>query len=1180
MADGVRQWTEPQRAAIDTRENTILVSAAAGSGKTAVLTQRIIERLTDPKDPGDISRMLVVTFTRAAASELRERIGNALKAEMKNNPDSADRLREQYLLLSGAKISTVHSFCLDVIKSKFALLGLSSKVRVFDDGQAKLMSRRIMDEVIEEFYNSDESESFSKFSENLVSLHDDGLADILCKIYTKISSFADGVDFVRKCSEDYKKCTDKRFEETKWGKIALGEIKTLYSSYAAVCRAACALINDEEDKTFLPYLPAFEYDLQHAESVLLRLTGTVEDAIKELKNYMAVPLGRVKKELQTDEIKFFRDMRSDFSKAREDLESRYFSESEEAFQKSADESASFCEMLYSILSEFEKRFSAEKNKRSALDYADLERLTLNLLISNSEPTSVARELSERFDEVMIDEYQDINDVQDMIFSSFTSLLTEKGGKGTKRFMVGDVKQSIYGFRGAEPSIFARYRSADFVKKIFLSHNFRCDEKIIEFSNDVCGFLFRNASKLPYRQVDDLVFAKKTDKAPILPKVILVEPPKSDDEVKIEAAYYEALEVADNIKRLVKKEGRKPSDIAILLRSTVAASYYERALQSKGISFTNSCTGDLFAKPEVLLVVSLLNCINNPTNDIYLAATLKSPIYGFTLDDLVKIRKSLKDGCLYDALVEYSPYDESGRSAFFFEKLNEYREKAEAEQVDTLLRYVYDDAHILQAICGDDEEKRDSLLLFYEFARNYESGSFKGLYNFISHINELMSSGAAQKEIRASKENSDMVNIMTIHQSKGLEFPVCFVCDTARKPNRADIKERVIIDKELGIAPKLADETGYAYYDTLFRRSQNASIVENMNEEEIRILYVALTRAREELYVTAAIPNASDFVEETAQYAKFCGDYPAYTLQKSPSFIKWILFAFNSSDGVSAEIAYRYPGLSEPKLTEFPGDSAAKGSDNGEHDDKVRDEIIKRLNSEYSYKAVSGIPAKTAVSDLTPSLLDVDTDGEFGGLTTIRKLKTPKFISESKEETDFAKIGTATHIFMQFCDFQNVENNGASAERERLIAKGFISNADAERIDMNKVAKFFDSDLYKAMRSAVSIHRELRFNVKLPASDFSENPELKAALEGEEILVQGVVDCVFELSDGTLVIADYKTDLIPRDYANDREGFKDLIRERHSKQLNYYTSACEKMFRKKVSRALVYSFSLGESVDIF
>ena len=391
MADGVRIWTEPQRAAIDSREKTILVSAAAGSGKTAVLTQRIIERLTDNENPGDISRMLVVTFTRAAAAELRERIGSALKAEMLNSPQFADRLREQYLLLSGAKISTVHSFCLDVIKSKFALLGLSSKVRVLDDGQAKLMSRRIMNEVIESRFEADDYDNgvFASFTENLINLHDEGLADLLCKIYDKVSSFSDGIDFVKKSADDYLDSIDKEFNQTKWSRVALNEFRMLYSSYAAVCSAACRAI--AEDPTFIPYLPAFENDLQHAETVLSKLEIGLEEAMDDIEYYKAVPLGRVKTELQTEEIKFFRSLRTDFSSTRGELFKKYFSETPYFFQNSAKQSYKFCMTLYSVLSEYQKRYSAEKNKRSVLDYADLERLTMNLLISEGKPTSTALE---------------------------------------------------------------------------------------------------------------------------------------------------------------------------------------------------------------------------------------------------------------------------------------------------------------------------------------------------------------------------------------------------------------------------------------------------------------------------------------------------------------------------------------------------------------------------------------------------------------------------------------------------------------------------------------------------------------------------------------------------------------------------------------------------------------------
>ncbi|MDD6799099.1 MAG: UvrD-helicase domain-containing protein [Firmicutes bacterium] len=1162
-----RKWTESQLEAINDRSDTILVFAAAGSGKTAVLTERIIKLITDGDEPIDITRLLVVTFTKAAASEIRERVGDALNKAMREHPNEKARLRRQKNLLPQAKISTIHSFCLDLIKNNFQKLGISAKSRVAEEAQTKLLIRRIMDDTVESYYNAEPGKSgiadFSAFTDNIITLRDEKLADVFAGIYTKVSSQKEGIDFIKRCADELEEAASLPFEDTKWGEVAANELRELYISYKQVCENALDFINAEQD--FLPYEKSFESDLSHTSAVLELLGRDTAGAFRLVKEYEPTPLGRVKTELQTPEILFYKSLRTDFSGERKAFEGKYLRTAREDYEDSAKRSALFCRDLYTLLSEFEKRYTAEKRRRALLDYNDLERLALILL---SDPET-AEKVAMGFDEIMIDEYQDTNDVQDMIFSLISR---GKCVNGAKRFMVGDIKQSIYGFRGAEPSIFASYRRSDDTKKIFLQHNFRCDEPIIKFVNGVCGYLFKAGNGTPYSREDDLVFGKTGVVGQMLPEIAVVGT-EGEDKVSEEAEY-----IAGRIAGIIGEEGKRPSDIAVLLRqnSGGVTEKLEEALKKRGVPCCSDGPSSLFETPEVLLVMCLLNCINNPERDVYLAGLLKSPLFGFSLDDLVRIRSASPQTTLYEALRSYLPFDETGKCGRFLEKLEEYRAKAEAEKTDELLRYLYDDAAVMSVI-GSGEDgylKRENLLLLYETARSFENGSFKGLYNFITYVNGVIDSSAPPKKAKPDNEGSNAVRIMTVHQSKGLEFPVVFLCDTARKINVTDIRSRIMIDKKLGVAPKLTDRTGYAYFDSLFRRALGSEILRELCEEEMRVLYVALTRARERLIITSSSSDPEALIEKSRAYADSLQSASLYDLKKNACYINWILSAVLSSGERLCEITYG-------KAEETAGKTSEECASQPDIPSETADENFIRgiIDFKYPYGAAAKLPAKLSVSDLSPSVLDTGEDSCSPDDVSESEMRTPRFLTEAPEYAGAAEKGTATHLFMQFCDFRMAESGGVENELKRLCRLGFMSASDAEKADTAALDAFFKSDFYRKMSESEDVRRELRFNIKLPAGDFTENSIKKETLENEEILIQGVIDCVFLNPDGTLTVADYKTDRIPFGMKRDEDAFERLLCERHFRQLGYYKKACEKIFGKRVSVTAVYSFALGREVDV-
>ena len=588
----------------------------------------------------------------------------------------------------------------------------------------------------------------------------------------------------------------------------------------------------------------------------------------------------------------------------------------------------------------------------------------------------------------------MNSLQDAIFRSIS---------GNNRFMVGDVKQSIYAFRGADPSIFESYRSgfsrtaegAENGRTIFLSDNFRCDEPVIRFTNLVSSRLFTNGTgALPYYPDDDLVHSKKGEETGEPVKIALISSETEDEDEDISER--EAEYVAGEIKRLVgsaKKDDGSPitySDIAILMRSARAQSdVFSTVFKRHGIPLFNSTEGDLFENPEVLLVLCLLNVIDNPSRDIYLAGLLKSPVFGFTLDELIRIRRHSSDGSLYDALRAYT--DDTGfiKGSSFLEKLSLWRHKAGTLPVDRLVWYLYRDTDLpalVQTDPGQTKLRLANLTMFYEYARSFEKSSSHGLYNFIRYINDIIDNKARLSVPSASSAGTGAVRLMTIHQSKGLEFPVVFLCGTGKKFNENDLRQSIVSDRGLGIALKLSDSTGFARYDTPVRQAIAKRLGDSQLEEEMRVLYVALTRARERLYVTGtASEKALDEADsDSVRLSKG-------TVMKNGGYLRWILLAAANYERFSHPDSLPY----RIEIVSPQGDNVAEEAEDIVQDTDTRTEkapeftdaeydrmLCERFDYTYPHMAAARLPAKLSVSELFPELLDEDAatldEGIFSG----------------------------------------------------------------------------------------------------------------------------------------------------------------------------------------------------------
>ena len=1191
-----KNWTPKQKQAIETRGKTLLVSAAAGSGKTATLTERIVRKLTDEQNPADISKMLIVTFTRLSAADLKRKISNAISEELVKNPTS-QYLSKQLVLLESAHICTIDSFYLDIVRSNFQRLSLPSNFRLADEGEMALLRKSVMDEIIEKHYdsNTENDDGFLSFVENFTSAkQSDTLSDIFLSLENKLCSKTEGTSAILSFANELTTDSDLDFFESKQGGIIYNYIVNGVKSYHTAISRCCDIIAASE-KASASYLPTFAYEKDFLAKLL---------EILELKNYALARahaltfnkqrLGTLKKEFQTDEIISCKGLRDEECAFIKEINEKFFSFDDEQIKDSMLKTADILRSLYSVLSEFQKASLEEKIKRKAFDFDDIRRFAYQLLIDeNGEPSDIAIAYRDQFDEIYIDEYQDVDAMQDRIFTLIS--------KPNNRFMVGDIKQSIYSFRGADTDVFAGYKknfpaienaiNSDSAL-IFMSNNFRCDENVIDFTNKIFSFLFGNCGEsIEYTPDDDLIFSKieegrilpspKTNVTVITADESAKEDDYEDDEEKIDINP-EAIWIANEIQRLIKYEYKadgtkiEPRDIAVLMRATTPAGDITRALEALNIPCSDNSKYDLFETPDVLLVLSLLSSIDNPHRDIPLAATLYSPIFAYTMDELIEIRTSAEQKMsLFEALKDYKGEnkDTIEKNRYFIDKLTKYRLLATSMPIDKLLNHIYRDLSITSL----DGVNAQNLTRLYEMARRFESGSFKGLNNFISYINELIEN---KKVPSLTYEDADTnaVQMITAHKSKGLEFPVCFICNTQSTFSTEDTKPNLLYHSRAGIGLKLAYEGGMARLNTPIREAVALEILNAQIEEEMRILYVALTRARERLYITAHTRSHLEKLDEKSSLSShFASDFK---IKKCRNWLSMILAAiYPLKDGSSFTFTALEKDVVALNLIGNIERTEDVSSDEIITDEQIR-EIQDRLDFKYPYSHLNKLPAKLSVSKLTPTVLD-DIDNDAATLESFDEAKILEIeeFFESKSKVTSADKGTATHLFLQFCDFQNAEQNGAKAELSRLVEKKFIAPQVAELINLKQIEKFFESNFYSILKNGKKTYREQRFNILLPASHFTQNEEFRNEIVEEEILVQGVIDLILEDENGNILLCDYKTDYLAPEELRDEALVIQKMKDRHGKQLEYYAMAIERFLGTRPNKILIYSLPYGEAVEI-
>lgn len=1180
-----RNWTEGQQAAIEARDADILVAAAAGSGKTAVLVERIIRRITDEKQPISLDRLLVVTFTNAAAAEMRQRIGEALTKKLEEEPDNALLLR-QLALLPRATITTIHAFCLQMLRANFQLLNLDPGFRLTEDTEDKLMRNEALEEVIEEMYeDSVFAEDFLQLTEAYMDFKNSKpFYDLILTIYGFATSLPNPEAWLLEAAERVRPKPNASFDEGAYAEpiVAAGHdiAETMLAKYDAMLSLAAY---DEGGENLYQFL----VEERRAVQTLLEMT-TYEAfrnqlAALELKRVPPAPKGS-----HPQHRKMILDRRdkmknAEWKRLRQTL-----------FLLEGEEQNDILARLYPLmrcLSEvvlrLMRRFDEKKNKKNLLNFNDLEHGCYRLLMgSDGEPTALAHATRERFDEILIDEYQDTSPLQEAIFMA---IKPEKG-----LFLVGDIKQSIYRFRNTDPFLFKAKRDSYSMdaesaqRKILLSQNFRSRADVLESINYLFGrVMSEKTGELVYDEHEMLYpnpqySVAETNPLPEGSELWLTELATEEDEdgESRESTEAEAERAAQRIVELMQsgyhicgKEGERPlayRDICILLRSAKQnAPVFAKALAAYGIP-SYSAAGDSFLESqEIVVMLSLLKIIDNPHQDIPLLAVLRSQLYAFTPDELAEIRLADRKGDFFSALTKRAETEDAlgVRLRGFLEKLTQYREKSRQLSIAELVWYVcmqsgfYD----AQATLPGGQQRRMNLRLLYTRASAFEATGLKGLYSFISFIDAYQSIGGDYDAARTIGEEQNVVRIMSIHKSKGLEFPVVLLCGMGRKFNMQDLQKKVLLHSRLGYGPKYVDtDLKLVYNNAAFESVKRAARLE-MLSEEMRILYVAMTRAREKLIMLASCRGIKQQIEKAALGAGGTTVSGALTSQ-AERYMDWILAALLPHPDAAAlrqigevdvavqtaavghfSVHYTHADALYPE-TQVVEEAAAASP-------VVEPQKPSLLQYTYAYEQEGALPAKVTVTEVKRRMQEPEPDSVY-------LYPRPAFLREASGKLTAAEAGTALHTVLEGLDYQRCQDaKSVEQQLQESVQSGRLTQREAESVSVAQVLRFMQSPIGRRLQTAHNVRREVSFSLLTSA-------EMLLAMPGQ-VLLQGMMDCVLFEDEG-ISILDYKTD---------RGATPEELAERYRVQLDCYAMAAEKLFSQKVVHKYLYLFHYDRLIEL-
>ncbi|MBU9719929.1 MULTISPECIES: helicase-exonuclease AddAB subunit AddA [Bacillaceae] len=1231
-------WTDDQWKAIDAVGNNILVAAAAGSGKTAVLVERIIRKIVDPENQVDVDRLLVVTFTNAAAAEMRNRIGEAIEKELKSNPSSM-HLRKQLSLLNRANISTLHSFCMKVIRQFYYEVQVDPKFRLLDATEGELIREEIIDDLFEEEYGKDNNEVFfevvDKYSGDRT---DDALRQLIRKLYDFSRSHPSPDAWLDEMVQTYTLDDVHQIEELPWSEELLSDVKLQLNGAISWLEKGMDITKEPDGPG--KYGENFEEDLVAVKSLLSASSWSeMYDLFQSISLF-----GRLKsiskKELVNEELKErAKNLREQAKKLVEGIKKELFNKAPNTMLQELKEMAPTVEMIVDLVKNFSKRYMEEKREKAVLDFNDLEHLSLSILGNENVktgtwlPTKNANEFQDHLVEVLVDEYQDTNHVQETILKLISN--------GSNLFMVGDVKQSIYKFRLAEPSLFlSKYKL--FTKegdgpgwRIDLAKNFRSRKEVLDSTN----YIFRQimdetVGEISYDEDAELRLGNKdypeqggleTELAVINKgKPLAIQEPGDEQitlEEDLETSQMETRYMISQIKKLIKEEypvydknikKTRPityRDIVILMRSMPWAATIMEECKKEGIPIYAELSKGYFEAVEVQVMMSLLRVIDNPYQDIPLASVLRSPIYHFDERKLAHVRIMDKHGTYYDALkitAEDSPDEEIRLKAKdFITKVEKWRTKARSGSLSELIWELYRETGYFDYVGGmpGGKQRQANLRALYDRARAYETTSFRGLFRFLRFIERMQERGDDLGTARALGEQEDVVRIMTIHKSKGLEFPVVFVAGMNKKFNMQDLHSSYLLHKDLGFGSKYIDPKLRVTYPSLPQLAIKKRMHLETLAEEMRVLYVALTRAKEKLILIGTVNEGEKSLEK---WKEFVGEdqwlLPAVDRQKANSFLDWVgpavlrhntsvqFFNGGESNKSVCEAVREDPSkwsltfveqdelqLSNEKTEQMGGsieDSIVKMEPVPFGSDK-RELIEARLSWKYDFENAAIHRSKQTVSELKQELNDDYSEKQFISGFQSKFADRPKFLQE--KSLSATEIGTVMHTIMQHLSIDEKPTKESIKEKiNSMIIQELLTKEQAEVVNVEKISAFFETKIGLRLLKANWVEREIPFSLGIPAS------KAYATWVGNEdniVLIQGVIDCVFEDEEGKLVLLDYKTDTIDGKFAGGFDEAKEVFKERYGIQLSLYRQALETIWREKIDQAYLYFFDGGHVLEM-
>ncbi len=1166
-----RNWTESQKDAIAARKGTVLVAAAAGSGKTAVLVQRAIGRLTDPEHYTPADRLLIVTFTKAAAAEMRARLEKRLYEMLRQNPGDP-LLRQQSLLLSQAHIGTVDSFCAEMVREFFHLLDLSPDFKIMSDKQEEDLTAEALNEALSQAF---ETGSVAELADAFSRERDDGkLMEMALSLYRFMQSHPFPERWLREKVELYFK-----------GDVSLWEqvILEYAAETAEHCKALCAAglrMADGGGKVGEAFSGALQGDRENfARLERLARDGDWDGAALFLGGFSQQTRGRLKEDEKDGLFQRLEALRKETKRAAEEL-SKYLWGAREQCVDELRAAGPLVESLERLTLDFSRRYTEKKRGKNFLDYSDLEHFAIRLFLTpEGRRTEAAKEVGARFDEIMIDEYQDINEVQDSLFRAVSR-------NSENLFMVGDVKQSIYGFRRAMPEIFLRCRRAfqkydrnaeRYPAYIVLDRNFRSRREVTDSVNFVFSQLMsREAGDIDYTGEERLVCgADYPEKPGCETEAVFLSRPS-----RVPAETAEAQWIGKRIREMINsgftvtENGKERlaayGDFCVLLRSANKyAHLYAQELQRQGIPARATVAGGFFAAAEIGVMLSLLQVIDNPNQDIPLLSLLMSPIYGFSPDDCARLRENGRKLPVYLSLAGRAAADSRCRQVL--RDLGRFRELAATMPSDAFLTLLYKKTGYADMVLAMENgmERIQNLRLLQAYAREYEGAGFHGISGFVRFLDRLRRNNADLQAAEPPSDKREAVSIMSIHKSKGLEFPVCIVAGCGRN-FASDQRAEVLLHPELGLGVKLKDAKRSVRFTTTAREAIALESARSAAAEELRVLYVAMTRAKEKLLLVSSGEHLDRALEKAALEVSGGGITP-YTVRRAKNAAQWLMLcalrhpdggALREASGVFQEggcppwVICRedytpWKIVWEESLPDAPERQEERCEPAAPDEDAFR-RMRERIGFVYPYEGALGIPAKVAASKLAA---EQGASREF-------TLSRPAWMGE-KGMTP-AERGVALHEFMQFADFRAALES-PERELDRLVEEAYLTGEQAQAVELQKVRAFLEGPLGQRILRSPHVEREQRFTAMIPASLAQPGRE---GTEGETVILQGAVDCLFA-EDGRLYIVDFKTD---------RVGTMEELWDRYAPQVRLYAAAMEEVCAMEVGGMILYSTHLNSAIE--